>query len=97
VRKDKISELQPSHIFEGFCTAYRRNHNNVLHPNSVLAYLLVAKLATADIPNPTPTIEYFNVAMLQTYLFERLRTDDRNGIMQLFIAPPGLVMDTSII
>jgi hypothetical protein len=46
VRKDKISVLQPSHIFEGLCTAYRRNHNNVLHPNSVLAYLLVAKLAT---------------------------------------------------
>lgn len=94
MRKDKISELQPSHIFEGFCIAYRRNHNNVLHPNSVLAYLLVAKLATAEIPNPTPTIEYFNVAMLQTYLFERQRTDDRSGIMQIFIAPPGVVIDT---
>jgi len=26
---------------------------------------------------------------LQTYLFERLRTDDRTGIIQLFIPPPG--------
>ena len=42
-----------------------------------------------DNPRPTPTIEYFNVSMLQTYLYERLRTDDRTGILQIFVAPPG--------
>ena len=30
-----------------------------------------------------------SVKALQRYLFERLRTDDRCGILQLFIAPPG--------
>ena len=87
MRKDKIDELQPKLIFEGLCAAYRRK--DVLQPHTVLAYLLVTKPASVDNPMPTPTIEYFNMSSLQTYLFVRLRTDDRAGILQLFIPPPG--------
>jgi hypothetical protein len=88
VRKDKITELQPRYLYEGLCAAYKRKAGS-LDPHSVVAYLLVTKLPTANNPRPTPCIEYFNAAMLQTYLFQRLRTDDCTGILQLFIPPPG--------
>jgi hypothetical protein len=90
VRKDKISELQPQFILEGLCASYAKHcKGGVIHAHTVLAHLVVTRAATLDNPRPTQTIEYFNKAMLQKYLYERLRTDDRTGILQLFIAPPG--------
>ena len=88
-RKDKISELQPKFILEGFCASYSRHMGGTVHAHTVLAYLVVTKQPDADHPHPTPVTEYFTLSMLQRYLFERLRTDDRCGILQLFIAPPG--------
>eukprot|EP00292_Cryptomonas_paramecium_P011349 CAMPEP_0113696394 /NCGR_PEP_ID=MMETSP0038_2-20120614/21467_1 /TAXON_ID=2898 /ORGANISM="Cryptomonas paramecium" /LENGTH=320 /DNA_ID=CAMNT_0000619115 /DNA_START=69 /DNA_END=1027 /DNA_ORIENTATION=+ /assembly_acc=CAM_ASM_000170 len=85
-RKDKIQDLQPQLIFEGFCNTYRKRAN--LQATSVLAYLVVAKWSEAR-NDWVPQIEYFNPRSLKVYLYERLRVEDRSGILQLFIPPPA--------
>eukprot|EP00960_Hanusia_phi_P008117 232516-Hanusia_phi.AAC.2 len=86
-RREKITDLQPRLLHEGLCQAYKRK-GFVLSSSTVLAYLIAAQWN--DQRNEwSSTVEYFDVESLRTYLYERLRCDDRSGILQLHIPPPG--------
>lgn len=80
------SDLEPATLLEAFCSSYKKL--GTLTSSTIIAQL-VAAVFDENKSEWSSTVEYFTQTALKNYLYDHLRIEDRQAILQLFVPPSG--------